>query len=251
MGTICVVMDNMVFRSIGYFRGTSNVWWTFPTVNWSVATQGYFGSLISMFEQVFIIGAFAFAMFAFVAGGIYHLIQIARKKHEAGLPTAFSIYMIMLFGLIAFRQWAFESGYAEWNMFHVALDENAEVISALSDGFTYHLVYPTIALLHAVKFGLIEIKTDEDKFILRLLVLGLMVAIAAVFTELLQEIVPVNDIVFAIIAGLMLATGWERRLIEALEPQEEMMLYHWKWPGDEEKLIRWVNLVVGVPFALA
>ena len=251
MGTICVVMDNMVFRTIGFFRGTANVWWTFPTVNWSIESEGYWASIISMFEHVFIVGAFAYCMLGFVLGGVFHLVQVGRKKHQAGLPTAFSIYMLVLFGLIVFRQWAYETEYATWNIFGTALDSNAELITALSDGFTYHLVYPTIALLHAVKFGLIEIKTEQDKKLLRLLTLGLMVAIAAVFTEVLQEIVPINDIAFAIVAGLLLATGWESKLIEALEPNEEMMRYSWKWPGNERQLILWVNIVVGVPFALS
>lgn len=251
MGTICVVMDNMIFRSIAYFRGTDNAWWTFPTVNWSIESEGYIASIISLFEFVFILGVFAICMFGFLFGGIYHLIQVARKRHEAGLPTAFSVYMILIFCLVIFRQWAFETEYASWNIFGAPLDENAELISALSDGFTYHLVYPTIALLHAVKFGLIEIKTEQDKKILRLLTLGLMVAIAAVFTELLQEIIPVSDIAFAIAAGLLLATGWESKLIKALEPNEEMMRYSWKWPGDEKRLVLGVNLVLGVPFVLS
>jgi len=78
-----------------------------------------------------------------------------------------------------------------------------------------------------------------------------MVAIAAVFTELLQEIIPVSDIAFAIAAGLLLATGWESKLIKALEPNEEMMRYSWKWPGDEKRLVLGVNLVLGVPFVLS
>ena len=28
------------------------------------------------------------------------------------------------------------------------------------------------------------------------------------------------------------------------------MRYSWKWPGNERQLILWVNIVVGVPFAL-
>lgn len=251
MGTICVVMDNMVFRTIGYFRGTGNAWLTFPTVNWSIESEGYFGWLVSMFEFVFILGVFAFCVFGFVIGGIYHLTQVVRKRHAIGLSTTFSIYMILIFCLIIFRQWAYETEYASWNIQGTPLDANAEIISALSDGFTFHLVYPTIALLHAVKFGLIEIKTEQDKKILRLLTLGLMVAIAAVFTELLQEILPVSDIAFAIIAGLLLATGWESKLIKALEPNEEMMRYSWKWPGSEKRLLWGVNLILGVPFVLS
>ena len=251
MGTICVVMDNMIFRTIGYFRGTGNAWWTFPTVNWSIESEGYYAWMISMFEFVFILGVFAFCIFGFVIGGIYHLTQVVRKRHEKGLPTAFSIYMILIFCLVIFRQWAYETEYATWNILGTPLDANAELISALSDGFTFHLVYPTIALLHAVKFGLIEIKTDQDKKILRLLTLGLMVAIAAVFTELLQEILSVSDIAFAIAAGLLLATGWESKLIKALEPNEEMMRYSWKWPGSEKRLLWSVNLILGVPFVLS
>ena len=251
LGTICVVMDNMIFRVLGYFRGTGNTWWTFPTVNWSVETFGFLGSMISMVEIVFIIGAFAYCMLAFAIGGIFHLIQVARKKHSAGLPTAFSVYMLFIWTLIIFRQWAYETEYANWNMVEQPLDYTGEVINALSDGFTFHLIYPTIAMLHAVKFGLIEIESEQDKKILRIIALMLMVAIAAIFTEILQEIINISDIAFAIFCGLILATGWEKKLINALEPNEEMMKYSWNWPGDSGRLILGINLVVGVSFLLS
>ena len=87
------------------------------------------------------------------------------------------------------------------------VDENAQIITALSDGFTFHLIYPTIALLHAVKFGLISIESERDQKILRVVALMVMVAITAVFTTLLEVIIPVPDIVLAVLCGLVLATG--------------------------------------------
>ena len=154
-----------------------------------------------------------------------------------------------MWALIIFRHWAFVSGYATWDLFENPTNENAEIITALSDGFNFHLIYPTIALLHAVKFGLIRIESERDKKILRIVTLGVMVAITAVFSSLLEVIIPVPDIVIAVLCGLVLATGWERYLIDALEPDTEMTTVSWAWPGNERALMWGVNLMIGILFA--
>jgi presenilin-like A22 family membrane protease len=130
------------------------------------------------------------------------------------------------------------------------MDANAEIITALSDGFSFHLIYPTIALLHAVKFGLITIESERDQKILRLVALCVMVAITAVFTTLLEVIIPIPDLVLAVVCGLVLATGWERHLIDALEPDEEMKTVSWAWPGNERAMTWGVNLMIGIPFVV-
>ena len=245
MGTICVIMDNMVFRTIGYFTDGIDAYWTFPTVNWGGASEGYFGWISSQLNHAIILGCFAFFMLAFLAGSIVHFVQLARKKHSAGLPTIFSGYMVFLWILIIFRNWAVRTGHGEWDIVGAALNENAVLIDALTDSFTFHLVYPTIALLHAVKFGLINIDSERDLKILRITCLGVMVGIAAIFTEILQEIVNVPDIAFAVLCGLVLATGWEKKLIDALEPSDEMKIYSWEWPGNKKTLLYTVNITVG------
>jgi hypothetical protein len=131
----------------------------------------------------------------------------------------------------------------------------AVLIDALTRGFTEHLVYPIIALLHAVKFGLIRIETDLEKKALRGLSLVLLLAMAAVFTEVLQEVLSMlnmynNDIIFAIICGAVLATGWERLLIDAMMPEKETLTITWKFPGNETVLVWTVNLIVGGAFLL-
>lgn len=250
LGTVAVVMDNMVFRSIGFFTGTANAWWTFPMVNYSVASDGFYAAMATHIEMTFILGMFAFVMFGFAFGAIFHIVQCTRKKQETGLATVFSAYILGIWMLIIFRQWAFVTGYAEWGIFDQPLDANAEIITALSDGFTFHLIYPTIALLHAVKFGLITIESEKDRKILRVVALMVMVAITAVFTSLLEIIIPVPDIVLAVLCALVLATGWEKKLIDALEPNEEMLTVSWAWPGNERRLMWGVNLMIGIPFVV-
>jgi hypothetical protein len=250
LGTIAVVMDNMIFRSIGFLDGSANAWWTFPTVNYSAATSGYNYAMVTLAEMTFVLGVFSFMMLSFAVGCTYHIVQCLRKKHPVSLATVFSGYMLFIWTLIIFRHWAFVTGYATWDMAENPLDSNAEIITALSDGFSFHLIYPTIALLHAVKFGLITIETDRDRKVLRIVSLGVMVAITAVFTTLLEVIIPVPDIVLAVLCGLVLATGWERYLIDALEPDEEMKTVSWAWPGNERSMIWGVNLMIGIPFVI-
>ncbi len=250
LGTIAVVMDNMVFRAVGFLDGSGNAWWTFPTVNYSGASAGYNYAVITLTEMTIILGAFSFLMIGFGVGAIYHLIKASRKEHPVSLATVFSGYILFIWLLILFRHWAYVSQYATWTMWESPLDDNAAIITALSDGFTFHLIYPTIALLHAVKFGLITIESERDKKILRVVALGVMVAITAVFTTLLEVIIPVPDILLAVACGLVLATGWERYLIDALEPDEEMKTISWAWPGNERAMMIGVNLMIGVPFVI-
>ena len=250
LGTIAVVMDNMVFRAVGFLDGSGNAWWTFPTVNYSGASAGYNYAVITLTEMTIILGAFSFLMIGFGIGAIYHLIKASRKEHPVSLATVFSGYILFIWVLILFRHWAYVSQYASWTMWESPLDDNAAIITALSDGFTFHLIYPTIALLHAVKFGLITIESERDKKILRVVALGVMVAITAVFTTLLEVIIPVPDILLAVACGLVLATGWERYLIDALEPDEEMKTISWAWPGNERAMMIGVNLMIGVPFVI-
>ncbi|MEC8763595.1 MAG: hypothetical protein VXX40_00165 [Candidatus Thermoplasmatota archaeon] len=250
LGTIAVVMDNMVFRAVGFLDGSGNAWWTFPTVNYSGASAGYNYAVITLTEMTIILGAFSFLMIGFGVGAIYHLIKAYRKEHPVSLATVFSGYILFIWLLILFRHWAYVSEYATWTMWESPLDDNAAIITALSDGFTFHLIYPTIALLHAVKFGLITIESERDKKILRVVALGVMVAITAVFTTLLEVIIPVPDILLAVACGLVLATGWERYLINALEPDEEMKTISWAWPGNERAMIIGVNLMIGIPFVI-
>ena len=250
LGTIAVVMDNMVFRAVGFLDGSGNAWWTFPTVNYSGASAGYNYAVITLTEMTIILGAFSFLMIGFGVGAIYHLIKAYRKEHPVSLATVFSGYILFIWLLIIFRHWAYVSQYATWTMWESPLDDNAAIITALSDGFTFHLIYPTIALLHAVKFGLITIESERDKKILRVVALGVMVAITAVFTTLLEVIIPVPDILLAVACGLVLATGWERYLIDALEPDEEMKTISWAWPGNERAMIIGVNLMIGIPFVI-
>jgi hypothetical protein len=250
LGTIAVVMDNMVFRAVGFLDGSGNAWWTFPTVNYSGASAGYNYGVITLTEMTIILGAFSFLMIGFGIGSIYHLIKASRKEHPVSLATVFSGYILFIWVLILFRHWAYVSEYASWTMWESPLDDNAAIITALSDGFTFHLIYPTIALLHAVKFGLITIESERDQKILRVVALGVMVAITAVFTTLLEVIIPVPDILLAVACGLVLATGWERYLIDALEPDEEMKTISWAWPGNERAMMIGVNLMIGLPFVI-
>lgn len=61
---------------------------------------------------------------------------------------------------------------------------------------------------------------------------------------------PNNDIIFAIICGPVLATGWERLLIEAMLPEKETLGITWTFPGNDNVLLWTVNLIVGGAFLL-
>ena len=52
------------------------------------------------------------------------------------------------------------------------------------------------------------------------------------------------------ICGLVLTTGWEKRLIDALEPEAETINVSWKYPQNEDLLFWIVNGIVGAAFLI-
>jgi len=49
---------------------------------------------------------------------------------------------------------------------------------------------------------------------------------------------------------LVLATGWEKKLIDAMEPEKETLNITWKYPGNERVLLWTVNIMAGGAFLL-
>ena len=209
--------------------------------------------------------------------GVYHLILTMRKKRTFGVPGIFAVYYLLMWTLILIRfitiemgltdfntmfgtptpegdySWYDNSGYLNELIVTAEMESLSLVIYGLTSGFTENLIYPCVALMHAVKFGLIRIQTDAEKKMFRILSLALLVAIAAVFTEILQELLQIlgffnNDIIFALICGLVLTTGWEKKLIDALEPDSETINVSWAYPGNDTMLFWMVNFIVGSAF---
>ena len=272
LGATVILSDFMVFLVPGFLSGEASTWWYGNFMNWTVVFHGHGGLLTTHVLTSVIMGTFSLFMVGLAVGGIYHLVRVVQKKREFGVVGIFSVYYLFMWALILIRFTANVTDFAPfanmsgrpmeagvyWDGAYVVTEEQvsrAVLIDALTRGFTEHLVYPIIALLHAVKFGLIRIETDLEKKALRGLALVLLLAMAAVFTEVLQEVLSMlnlynNDIIFAIICGAVLATGWERLLIEAMMPEKETLTITWKFPGNETVLVWTVNLIVGGAFLL-
>ena len=239
--------------------------------------HGFNGLVATHIITSVIMGIFSFMMIGLGLAGVYHLVLTIRKKRTFGVPGIFAVYFLVMWTLILIRFITIEMGLTDFNtMFGTPTPEGnyswydndgnfnefivtAEmeslslVIFGLTSGFTENLIYPCVALMHAVKFGLIRIQTDAEKKMFRILSLALLVAIAAVFTEILQELLQIlgffnNDIIFALICGLVLTTGWEKKLIDALEPDAETINVSWAYPGNVTTLFWMVNFIVGSAF---
>jgi len=279
LGATVIFSDFMIFLVPGFFTGSSHTWWYIHFMNWSVVEHGFNGLVATHIITSVIMGVFSFMMIGLGVSGIYHLGLVVRKKRTFGVPGIFAVYFILMWVMILIRFITIEMGLTSFstmtgtpmvqgnyswydnNGFYNELIVSAEmeslsfVIYGLTSGFTENLIYPCVALMHAVKFGLIRVQTDAEKKALRLLSLALLVAIAAVFTEILQELLQIigifnNDIIFAVICGLVLTTGWEKRLIDALEPEPETINVSWKYPQNENLLFWIVNGIVGGAFFL-
>jgi len=271
LGATVILSDFMVFLVPGFLSGKASSWWYGNFMNWSVVFHGHGGLLTTHVLTSIIMGAFSLFMVGLGIGAIYHFVQVRKKRRDFGVVGIFSMYYLFMWALILIRFVANETDFApfanmsgrpmeagvyDYGTVYTVTEEQmsrAVLIDALTRGFTEHLVYPIIALLHAVKFGLIRIETDLEKKALRGLALVLLLAMAAVFTEVLQEVLnmvglPNNDIIFAIICGPVLATGWERLLIDAMLPEKETLTITWKFPGNETVLVWTVNLLVGGAF---
>ena len=272
LGATVILSDFMVFLVPGFLSGQASTWWYVNFMNWTVVFHGHNGLMLTHVLTSLIMGIISLYMIGLAAGGIYHFVQVRKKKRSFGVVGIFSTYYLFMWVLILIRFVANETDFAPfqnmsgrpfeagvyWDGDIVITEEQearAVLIDALTRGFTEHLVYPIIALLHAVKFGLIRIETDLEKKALRGLALVLLLAMAAVFTEVLQEVLnmvglPNNDIIFAIICGPVLATGWEKLLIEAMLPEKETLGITWTFPGNDNVLLWTVNLIVGGAFLL-
>jgi len=279
LGAVVILSDFMVFLVPGFFNGSSHTWWYSFFMNWSVVQHGYDGLLATHLITATIMGIFSFMMISLGLSSLYHLALTIRKKRKFGVPGIFAIYFIIMWVMILVRFITIETELAAFNTMTGApesagsytwydnsgvlnetvitddMESLSVVIYGLTSGFTDNLIYPCVALMHAVKFGLIRIQTDAEKKLFRLLGLALLVAIAAVFTEILQELLQIigwfnNDIIFAVICGLVLTTGWEKKLIDALEPDAETINVSWKYPGNDKLLFWTVNFIVGGAFIL-
>ena len=279
LGAVVILSDFMVFLVPGFFTGSSHTWWYSFFMNWSVVQHGYDGLLATHIITAIVMGIFSFMMISLGVSSLYHLVLTMQKKRKFGVPGIFAIYFLLMWTMILVRFIAIETELAAFNTMTGApesagsytwydnsgtlvetvitpeMESLSVVIYGLTSGFTDNLIYPCVALMHAVKFGLIRIQTDAEKKLFRLLSLALLVAIAAVFTEILQELLQIigwfnNDIIFAVICGLVLTTGWEKKLIDALEPDAETINVSWKYPGNDKLLFWTVNLIVGGAFIL-
>ena len=277
LGATVIFSDFMVFLVPGFFNGSAHTWWYLFFMNWSVVFHGFNGLVATHIITSVIMGIFSFMMIGLGLAGVYHLVLTIRKKRTFGVPGIFAVYFLVMWTLILIRFITIEMGLTDFStMFGTPTPEGdyswydndgnfnefivtAEmeslslVIYGLTSGFTENLIYPCVALMHAVKFGLIRIQTDAEKKMFRILSLALLVAIAAVFTEILQELLQIlgffnNDIIFALICGLVLTTGWEKKLIDALEPDAETINVSWAYPGNVTMLFWMVNFIVGAAF---
>jgi hypothetical protein len=277
LGAAVIFSDFMIFLVPGFFTGSSHTWWYIYFMNWSVVTYGFNGLVATHIITSVIMGIFSFMIIGLGLSGIYHLVLAFRKKRKFGVPGIFAVYFLLMWVMILVRFITIETGLTDfstmtgmptpagdyswydnnglYNEVVVTADMEAlsVVIYGLTSGFTDNLIYPCVALMHAVKFGLIRIRTDAEKKVFQILSLALLVAIAAVFTEILQELLQIigffnNDIIFALICGLVLTTGWEKRLIDALEPEAETINVSWKYPQNENLLFWIVNGIVGAAF---
>ncbi|MGB2425072.1 MAG: hypothetical protein ACPIBN_02430 [Candidatus Poseidoniaceae archaeon] len=277
LGATVIFSDFMIFLVPGFFTGSSHTWWYMYFMNWSVVSFGFNGLVATHIITSVIMGIFSFMIIGLGLSGIYHLVLAFRKKRKFGVPGIFAVYFLLMWVMILVRFITIEMGLTDFNTMTgmptpagdyswydnkgfynemVVTDEMealSVVIYGLTSGFTDNLIYPCVALMHAVKFGLIRIRTDAEKKVFQILSLALLVAIAAVFTEILQELLQIigffnNDIIFALICGLVLTTGWEKRLIDALEPEAETINVSWKYPQNEDLLFWIVNGIVGAAF---
>ena len=277
LGATVIFSDFMIFLVPGFFTGSSHTWWYMYFMNWSVVSFGFNGLVATHIITSVIMGIFSFMIIGLGLSGIYHLVLAFRKKRKFGVPGIFAVYFLLMWVMILVRFITIEMGLTDFSTMtgmptpagdysfydnkgfynEVVVTDEMEALSVviygLTSGFTDNLIYPCVALMHAVKFGLIRIRTDAEKKVFQILSLALLVAIAAVFTEILQELLQIigffnNDIIFALICGLVLTTGWEKRLIDALEPEAETINVSWKYPQNEDLLFWIVNGIVGAAF---
>ena len=81
----------------------------------------------------------------------------------------------------------------------------------------FTIVRPLIAMYILLKFGLFDI-TEENKSTAKIMAVILIVVATSAILELIQSIIPINEMVSAALLGIIIAfgIGWEERSFDKL-----------------------------------
>jgi hypothetical protein len=93
--------------------------------------------------------------------------------------------------------------------------ELATLWSTLTSQMHFTIVRPLIAMYILLKFGLFDI-TEENKSTAKIMTVILIVVATSAILELVQSIIPINQMVSAALLGIIIAfgIGWEERSFE-------------------------------------
>ena len=147
------------------------------------------------------------------------LLAIEIYQSVQGNPNSSMMYILISYFIIGAIGYVILSNVE--SVHHAVEVEDTTKLAALCSTLTsqmhFTIVRPLIAMYILLKFGLFDI-TEENKSTAKIMAVILIVVATSAILELIQSIIPINEMVSAALLGIIIAfgIGWEERSFDKL-----------------------------------
>jgi hypothetical protein len=166
----------------------------------------------TMFDYIWQLGH----VFGIAVGLAILYVEIKQAINGQASPMLYIIIAYMLSGMLRYLMTSFNSlgevGLA-WNDDFTLLG----IWNLLTAGIHFTMVRPLIAMYILLRYGLFDIN-ENNRDMARLMTVMLIVVATSALLELIQTIIPINQMLSAALMGILIAfgVGWEERSFDTM-----------------------------------
>ena len=155
-------------------------------------------------------------VFGIAVGVMILFVEIKQAMSGKPSPMLYIIFIYMLSGMLRYLMISFNSvgevGLA-WNDDFTLLG----IWNLLTAGIHFTMARPLIAMYILLRYGLVDINED-NRDVARLMTVMLIVVATSALLELIQTVIPINQMLSAALMGILIAfgVGWEERSFDRM-----------------------------------
>ena len=155
-------------------------------------------------------------VFGIAVGVMILFVEIKQAMNGQPSPMLYIIFIYMLSGMLRYLMISFNSvgevGLA-WNDDFTLLG----IWNLLTAGIHFTMARPLIAMYILLRYGLVDINED-NRDVARLMTVMLIVVATSALLELIQTVIPINQMLSAALMGILIAfgVGWEERSFDRM-----------------------------------
>lgn len=189
-----------------------------------------FTSLTWNFEMLTV----GLTLFVLTAGALMHL-----NKNGSKLLAGFLIF-VFIAGII--RYYFFQAETVDYDLFASILNEESvsESFALLTHGVMQSIARPLIVLFLCIKFGFVQ--TDHLPRASRAMIIMAIAGSVSTITEILQPLLGISQLLSGFLLGAVLAFELEKKVLTAMQPNEDDYNPTWLIEGDTKRIERWTNV---------